>query len=174
MLKGIYCMNRCIAMIVWNESYLLLIERKKYPYGFALPGGHLEENENYKDAGRRELKEETGLNAVKLKYILEDVIYDNGRVCSKGSDEPHICKVYRAFYEGSLKLNKKETKSIGWYSMLELYDLALKTNNYLDKLITEKEWENSPGVVPVCYKWFVELGILGSGYNFYKKRKIFI
>lgn len=39
---------------------LLLVDRAIAPYGLALPGGYIEVGEDWRDAARRELREETG------------------------------------------------------------------------------------------------------------------
>jgi 8-oxo-dGTP diphosphatase len=56
----------CIFTIDYTASdkgqlSLVLVERAEEPYGFALPGGFLLENENLDHCARRELKEETGI-----------------------------------------------------------------------------------------------------------------
>jgi 8-oxo-dGTP diphosphatase len=48
-------------VIEYQDQGLVLIERQKPPYGWALPGGFVEYGETLEEAARREAKEETGL-----------------------------------------------------------------------------------------------------------------
>jgi ADP-ribose pyrophosphatase YjhB (NUDIX family) len=48
---------------------IVLIERKKPPYGWALPGGFVDYGESLEKAARREAKEETGLELEELKQF---------------------------------------------------------------------------------------------------------
>ena len=54
-----------------GDGRLLLIRRKKYPFQgmYALPGGFVDENETVEDAARRELREETGIEAESLELV---------------------------------------------------------------------------------------------------------
>jgi 8-oxo-dGTP diphosphatase len=52
-------------IIEYEDQGLVLIERLKPPYGWALPGGFVEYGETLEEAARREAQEETGLD-VKL------------------------------------------------------------------------------------------------------------
>jgi ADP-ribose pyrophosphatase YjhB (NUDIX family) len=52
-----------------TEGGIVLIKRKKPPFGWALPGGFVEYGESLEEAASREANEETSLN-VKLKYQL--------------------------------------------------------------------------------------------------------
>jgi 8-oxo-dGTP diphosphatase len=49
------------AIIVGPDGRIVLIDRKNEPFGWALPGGFIEEGEEYGAACRREAKEETSL-----------------------------------------------------------------------------------------------------------------
>jgi len=62
-----------------GELQVLLIERGWPPFEgcLALPGGHLEEEEDFEDAAHRELLEETGVAAVHLEKV--DVYGKPGR-----------------------------------------------------------------------------------------------
>ena len=51
------------------ENQIILIKRKNYPFGWALPGGFVDYGETLESAAIREAKEETSLD-VKLRYLL--------------------------------------------------------------------------------------------------------
>lgn len=157
------CTNKFAGMIVWKDVELLMIERKKPPFGIAIPTGHLKDGEDFKDAATRELKEETGLIAVKLTQLLEGVLHKHGFICSAGSTDPHKLILYRVLCESyDIVFNNEETKSIGWHNIFKICELALRTERYLKDYISEKEWEKHPGIVPICYNWFKDLGILSA------------
>ena len=54
-----------VSACVWRDGKVLLVERGKEPWKgkWSLPGGSLEFGETVRDAARRELAEETGIEA---------------------------------------------------------------------------------------------------------------
>ena len=50
------------AIIAGPDGRIVLIDRKNEPFGWALPGGYIEEGEEFGAACKREAKEETSLD----------------------------------------------------------------------------------------------------------------
>ena len=60
-----------VFSVINNQLKVLLIKRKKQPFvgKFALPGGFVEENEDFIDAAKRELEEETNVKNIFLRQL---------------------------------------------------------------------------------------------------------
>jgi len=57
---------------IWDDNKfkgIVLIERKNFPFGWAIPGGFMDYGELAETTAIREAKEETGLD-VEIKYLL--------------------------------------------------------------------------------------------------------
>ena len=151
------CDHTSVGMIVWNNDKLLLIERKRFPFGFAVPAGHVDGDTSFEIAARRELGEEVGLEAVELELVL-DLRKDNQ--CRREDGSWHHWKLYKVNVSGELSRSLEETKQARWFSIDEIKLLAQKTEKYINKEIEESEWEKSPGLEPVMYELFKELKII--------------
>ena len=64
------CDNKSVGMLVWRDGKLLLVERKRPPFGFAPPAGHVDEDKSFEVAAKRELKEEVGLEADSMELLM--------------------------------------------------------------------------------------------------------
>ena len=51
------------------EAGIVLVRRRDFPFGWAIPGGYVEYGESVEDAARREAFEETGLK-IELRGVL--------------------------------------------------------------------------------------------------------
>ena len=65
------CDNKSVGMLIWKDDKLLLIERMKFPFGFAVPAGHVDDHGSFEDAAKEEVQEEVGFEVTNLKLITE-------------------------------------------------------------------------------------------------------
>jgi ADP-ribose pyrophosphatase YjhB (NUDIX family) len=151
------CDHTSVGMFVWKDNELLLIERARYPFGFAVPAGHVDGDLDYEESAKRELKEEVGLETDDLELIGEGRKENH---CRREDGTWHYWKIYNVKVRGNIERNQDETKQAGWYSKEEISLLTEKTEKYNNKDITEEEWNQNPGPEPVMYEWFKELKII--------------
>jgi ADP-ribose pyrophosphatase YjhB (NUDIX family) len=111
------CDHTSVGMCVWKDGKLLLIERKKFPPGFAVPAGHVDGDADFEAAARRELKEEVGLDAGELELMYE-ARHENP--CRREGGTWHYWKIYNVEVTGDVKRSEEETKQAGWYSVEEI------------------------------------------------------
>lgn len=142
------CDHTSVGMIVRQKNKILLIERRKYPYGFAPPAGHTDGDATYEVAAKRELEEEVGLRSTKLDLIFEGRI-DN--VCRREGGIWHYWKIYEVGARGKIKRSTDETKQAGWYSREELQKLAERTKKYVAGEISDEKWRADPGLETFWY-----------------------
>lgn len=151
------CDHTSVGIHVWQDDKLLLIERKKFPFGFAPPAGHVDGRSSFEAAAKEELEEEVSLQVKSLKLIFEG---RKDNPCRREGGTWHYWKIYNAEVEGEIQRSLEETKQAGWYSKREIEELANRTKQYLSGKIPEDEWQKSPGLEPVWYQWMKELKIV--------------
>ena len=86
-----------VDIIIEKDGGIVLVKRKNYPYGWALPGGFVDYGESLEDAAAREAREETGLSVEWLKQF---------HTYSRPGRDPRyhtISTVFTAKGEGRLK-----------------------------------------------------------------------
>ena len=148
------CDHTSVGMLVWKDDKLLLIERKKFPFGFAPPAGHVDGDPSFEVSAKRELKEEVGLEAQNLKLVWEG---RKENTCRRVDGTWHYWKIYKTTATGDLSSNVEETKQTGWFAKEEIATLSQKTKDYLEGKISEEEWQKSPGIETVWYEFFNDL-----------------
>lgn len=151
------CDNKSVGMLVWRNDKLLLIERKKPPFGFAPPAGHLDEDNSFEHSAKRELKEEVGLDSKNIELLIEG---RKENPCRREDGSWHYWKIYKIEAEGEVKRSEDETKQADFYSKSDIANLAVKTEKYIRGDISEDEWRKSPGLETVWYEWLKQLKII--------------
>lgn len=153
------CDHTSVGMFVWRNDKLLLIERAKFPFGYAVPAGHLDGDPDYETAAKRELKEEVGLDAIRL-----DPVFDGRKEnpCRRESGTWHHWKLYQVEATGDLSPSLQETKRVDWYSVEQINALAIRTEKFLAGEISPAEWERNPGLEPVMVEFWKLLSLLDN------------
>ena len=119
-----------VDIILFNEDMeILLIKRKNKPFegAWAFPGGFVDENEGLEDAARRELMEETCLEAGKLEQ--------SGAFGQPGRDpRGHtISIVFTGRVIDSRKLQAADDATEArWFSLKDLPELAFDHQEILE------------------------------------------
>lgn len=155
------CDNSSVGVIVRDEAgdYALL-ERRKYPVGIAPAAGHIDDHGSPEQAAIDEVHEELGI--VLAFEGLKNTIITARRVenqCRRPKGDHHIWTVYEAIVtRQELHPDKDETKGGRWYAPEEVQALAERTKSYLHGEITEKDWQQNPGLEPVWLDHLTELG----------------
>ena len=68
--------------------------------------------------------------------------------------------MYEVITTGDIKRSEDETKQVGWYTKEQIKILGDKTKKYINKEISEEDWEQNSGLEPIMYEWFKELKIV--------------
>lgn len=111
-----------IQRLSGDARQTLLFLRRKYPFQYTIPAGHVEGGHEPEDEMRREVWEETGLTVREAEPVWpseEIVLYDP---CRRGADW-HRWHIFRAETEGLPRLSD-EGRIVGWYNDDEVQDLA--------------------------------------------------
>ena len=106
------------VVILFNERGEVLLEERSDDGYFDFPGGGIDLKETAEDAAKRELLEETGLEALELEFFklysgeITHYVYFNGDEIY-GIDVVYCCHKYK----GELKPQESEVKSLKFYSL---------------------------------------------------------
>ena len=106
-----------VDIIIHKDGKILLIKRKNPPFGWALPGGFVDEGETVEQAAIREAKEETGLD-VQLETLL--YVYSDPR---RDMRQHTLSIVFTASSKGT-PVAADDATDLGYYSFKELPKLV--------------------------------------------------
>ena len=163
------CDHESAGILVKKDGAILIIERKKFPAGFALPAGHCD-GDSFHDTAARELREETGIEAEKLEHLFSEELPNP---CRRQGGTHHQWQVFSAkIWSGVVKRSPDETKSAEWAGKERLSGLAERTAAFAKKhhlatsdltaltaaLSSDPEWQSLPGLEPVWFDFLKRLG----------------
>lgn len=115
--------HQSVGAIIESRGKYLLIDRQKFPFGYAGIAGHIKREETPRKALAREIKEESNLKLKKAKLLIHEFVEWN--ICSKGI-RGHDWYVYKCECQGKAVRNPKEAKTLGWYDVKEVKSLKLE------------------------------------------------
>lgn len=126
------------ALIFNSEGKVFLMKSHKWRDKYVMPGGHIELGEGIKDALKREIKEETGLDIFDIEYIyFQEFIFDDA----------FWKKRHFIFFDFACKTNSTKVKlnSEGqqyvWVSLEEALKLPVEpyTKRTIEEYMKKKE-----------------------------------
>lgn len=112
------------ALIEKNGKFLLLkrANTKTFCDYWTLPAGSVENDENIKDAVKREVKEETNLDF--FKPILFKIYYED----FSQFDWKAKTSIFYGEFAGRVRINE-ESSEFGWFSLDEIKNMKLSFNH---------------------------------------------
>ena len=126
-------------IIVDSRNRLVLIERKNYPFGWALPGGFVDLNESCENAAVREALEETSLHVELVQQL--HTYSDPGRDPRKHT----VSVIYEArVIKGELKA-ADDAKNAGWYDVNHLPEIIAFDHREIISDFTKRKCFHGPG-----------------------------
>jgi 8-oxo-dGTP pyrophosphatase MutT (NUDIX family) len=157
------CDNQSVGVIISNNhGEIALLERGRYPWGFAPPSGHIDEHGSALYAAVNEVREEVGLQ-VRMQDLSITPIFGLpvANRCRRQGGDHHVWWVFRTSeFQGQLAGNVQETKQVTWADAIGLRALADRTKAYRAGRISRPEWQSRPGIEPVWADFLSELGYI--------------
>lgn len=122
------------AVVINEHGRLLLIQRKWDPFegSWALPGGHVDENETAREACSRELREESGVQVAAPDLRLIDVFDTPGRD-PRGR---YVSVAYLARVKTQVAQAKDDAIDAGWFDLNTLPPLAFDHDRIIRDAMT--------------------------------------
>jgi nucleoside triphosphatase len=131
------------ALVVHSNGKVLMVTSNKWGNKYTVPGGHIELGERAEDAIKREVKEETGLDAEPVKLLLiQQAIYPEDYY----RHEHFIFMDYVCDAKSSqVILDGKELQTYAWVDPKEALKLELEeyTRNFVQKYLSYRKRKSS-------------------------------
>ena len=112
---GSFDMKQVVAALIWKDGKILICQRTRHqvmPLKWEFPGGKIEEGEQTRDALRRELDEELGINAV--------IGHEVARIRHQYPNHTSVELRFYAVHEYSGEVENRIFREIRWAEPREL------------------------------------------------------
>jgi 8-oxo-dGTP pyrophosphatase MutT (NUDIX family) len=118
------------TIVVYNKNSEILFQHRTDTDIWGLPGGSMEAGENIEETAKRELFEETGLIAKKLKLLNVLSGPEFFFVYPNGDQVYTVIVLYQAIeVEGDLHINDDESKELKYFNLDFLPELESRAEN---------------------------------------------
>ena len=117
-------MHRSVGAIIKKNSKILMIDRAYFPFGWACPAGHIDDDETPEQALIREVKEETSLDIKTYKLLIHEFVSWNECVQGVKGHDWYVYEVGE--WQGKVMQNKREEKAVGWFNRHQIKKLELE------------------------------------------------
>lgn len=127
-------MHKSAGAIIKNgEGKVLMLDRQNFPFGWACPAGHIEDNETPEQAVAREVFEETNLKVEEYNLLIHEFVVWNE--CKRGGKGHDWFLFEITKWSGEIKQNH-ESKNLQWLSIEEIKEKQLEEvwKYWLEKL----------------------------------------
>lgn len=124
-----------VGLLVFNDEKKILMQLRSDYNAWGFPGGAMELGESFDDVAKRELKEETNLDADELKLIRVLSGKETYREYPNGDKLYDITAIYVVKkYHNDIIINDDESVKLEWFDINNLpKNMTEHTQNYLNK-----------------------------------------
>ena len=124
-----------VGLLVFNDERKILMQLRSDYNEWGFPGGAMELGESFEDVAKRELKEETNLEADELKLIRVLSGKETYREYPNGDKLYDITAIYVVKkYHNDIIINDDESVKLEWFDINNLpKNMTEHTQNYLNK-----------------------------------------